>query len=184
MSRTGRPVGATAGLEGAAVDLYWLPLGAGGHSVRLNGRIFEAIAARRERRPACDLYHSALVVYVPEGRFVIEQAPIRDDNGANRGVVAMGAVGCGWAGRFRLFRYEVRRWRDGVITPTPARAYVRFMPGALLLFPEDDHDPVERQVRPEHRERRRSDLPLDAVETLDPQPRVSGASLVESDVTR
>ena len=103
------------------IDLYWLPLGAGGHSVRLNGRIFEAIAARRERRPACDLYHSALVVYVPEGRFVIEQAPIRDDNGANRGVVAMGAVGCGWAGRFRLFRYEVRRWRDGVI-PDAAEA--------------------------------------------------------------
>jgi hypothetical protein len=27
------------------VDLYWLPLGAGGHSVRLNGRIFEAATA-------------------------------------------------------------------------------------------------------------------------------------------
>ena len=26
------------------VDLYWLPLGAGGHSVRLNGRVFEAAA--------------------------------------------------------------------------------------------------------------------------------------------
>ena len=29
----------------AAVELYWIPLGAGGHSVRLNGRVFEAIAA-------------------------------------------------------------------------------------------------------------------------------------------
>ena len=29
LSRTGRPVGATAGLEGATVDLYWLPLGGG-----------------------------------------------------------------------------------------------------------------------------------------------------------
>ena len=91
------------------------------HSVRLNGRIFEAIASRRERRPACDLYHSALVVHVPEGRFVIEQAPMRDGNGANRGVVAMGAVGSDWAGRFRFFRYEVRRWRDGVI-PDAAEA--------------------------------------------------------------
>ena len=27
------------------IDLYWLPLGAGGHSVRLNGRVFEAVAA-------------------------------------------------------------------------------------------------------------------------------------------
>ena len=27
----------------ASIDLYWLPLGAGGHSVRLNGRVFEAV---------------------------------------------------------------------------------------------------------------------------------------------
>jgi hypothetical protein len=46
---------------GPGVDLYWLPLGADGHSVRLNGRIFEGV------------------------------------------------------GRFRSFRYEVRRWRNGVI---------------------------------------------------------------------
>ena len=58
------------------IDLYWLPLGAGGHSVRLNGRIFEAVAARLERRDRCDLYHSALEVRLPEGRFVIEHAPI------------------------------------------------------------------------------------------------------------
>ena len=97
------------------VDLYWLPLGAGGHSVRLNGRVFEAVAARLQRRSPCDLYHSALVVRVPEGRFVIEQAPIRDSNGGERGVVAHGAVGSRRAGRFRIFRYEVRCWRDGVI---------------------------------------------------------------------
>jgi hypothetical protein len=54
-------------------------------------------------------------VRVPEGRFVIEQAPVRDANGAERGVAAEGAVGARWAGRFRIFRYEVRRWRDGVI---------------------------------------------------------------------
>jgi hypothetical protein len=99
----------------AEVDLYWLPLGAGGHSVRLNGRIFEAIVARLERRDRCDLYHSALEVRVPEGRFVIEQAPIRPGDGAERGVVAEGAVGTRAAGRFRFFRYEVRRWRDGII---------------------------------------------------------------------
>jgi hypothetical protein len=99
----------------AGIDLYWLPLGAGGHSVRLNGRVYEAVAARLRRRPTCDLYHSGLVVHVPEGRFVIEQAPVRDSNGAERGVVAEGAVGARWAGRFRIFRYEVRRWRNGVI---------------------------------------------------------------------
>jgi hypothetical protein len=99
----------------AGVDLYWLPLGAGGHSVRLNGRLFEAVAARLERRAPCDLYHSALEVRVPEGRFVIEQAPVRDRNGSARGVVAEGAVGSRWAGRFRIFRYEVRCWRGGII---------------------------------------------------------------------
>jgi hypothetical protein len=97
------------------IDLYWLPLGAGGHSVRLNGKIFEAIVAGLEGRSRRDLYHSALIVWVPEGRFVIEQAPVGREGGAQRGVVAEGAVGSGWAGRFRLFRYEVRRWRDGVI---------------------------------------------------------------------
>ena len=97
------------------VDLYWLPLGAGGRSVRLNGRVFEAVAARLQRRSPRDLYHSALVVRVPEGRFVIEQAPVRDANGAKRGVVAEGAVGQRWAGRFRIFRYEIRCWREGVI---------------------------------------------------------------------
>ena len=98
-----------------SVDLYWLPLGAGGHSVRLNGRIFEAVVARLEKRPTKDLYHSALVVRVPEGEFVIEQAPIRDGNGALRGVIAEGAVGSRWARSLRIFRYEIRRWRNGVI---------------------------------------------------------------------
>ena len=102
-------------LSAGGVDLYWLPLGAGGHSVRLNGRVYEALAARIQRRPALDLYHSALVVRVPEGRFVVEQAPVRDTNGLARGVVAEGAVGSDWAGRLRIFRYEVRRWRDGII---------------------------------------------------------------------
>jgi hypothetical protein len=100
--------------DSAAVDLYWLPLGAGGHSVRWNGRIFEWVVARMERRDRCDLYHSALEVRVPEGRFVIEQAPAWRDS-AERGVVAEGAVGSRAAGRFRLFRYEVRCWREGVI---------------------------------------------------------------------
>ena len=101
--------------SGIGVDLYWLPLGAGGHSVRLNGRVYEAVTARIQRRPTSDLYHSALVVCVPEGRFVVEQAPVRDGNGLARGVVVEGAVGSRWAGRFRIFRYEARRWRDGVI---------------------------------------------------------------------
>lgn len=99
----------------AAVDLYWLPLGAGGHSVRLNGIVYEALVARLERRRRYDLYHSALEIRVPGGRYVIEMTPVRAVDGAERDVMATGAVGAHWAGRFRLFRYEIRRWRDGVI---------------------------------------------------------------------
>jgi len=99
----------------AAIDLYWLPLGAGGHSVRLNGRVFEVFAARLERRDRCDLYHSALEVLVPEGRFVIEMTPAQSSDGSHRRAVAEGAVGTRAAGRFRIFRYEVRRWRGGAI---------------------------------------------------------------------
>jgi hypothetical protein len=97
------------------IDLYWLPLGAGGHSVRLNGRVFEAVAARLGHRRRCDLYHSALEVRVPEGRFVVEMAPIPDGHGVRRGVVSEGPVGARLAGRFRIFRYEVRRWCGGII---------------------------------------------------------------------
>ena len=102
-------------ISSAAVDLYWIPLGAGGHVVRLNGKVYEAIKALVERRPRYALYHTALDIRVPDGRFVIESAPIRDDRGRERGVVGEGPVGTRWAGSFRLFRYEIRRWREGLI---------------------------------------------------------------------
>jgi hypothetical protein len=105
----------TRHLGSGAVDLYWLPLGAGGHFVRLNGRVYEAIAARLERRPAFDLYHSALQVVVSDGTYVIEQTPVPALSGSERGVVAGGAVGARWAGRLRIFRYEIRLWLGGNI---------------------------------------------------------------------
>ncbi len=99
----------------ATLELLWIPLGAGAVVVRLNGRVFERLSALVARRPACDLYHSALLVHLPEGRYVIEVAPRPDWDRERRGVVADGAVGHRWLGRFRLFRYEVRRWLDGVL---------------------------------------------------------------------
>jgi hypothetical protein len=102
-------------ISSAAVDLYWIPLGAGGHVVRLNGKVYEAVKALVERRPRYALYHAALDISVPDGRFVIESAPIRDDRGRERGVVGEGPVGTRWAGSFQLFRYEIRRWRGGLI---------------------------------------------------------------------
>lgn len=99
----------------AYVDLYWLPLGAGGHCVRLSGRAFEAAAARRAARERRDLYHSALEVGLGDARWVIEMAPVWNLRDPDRGVVAEGPVGLRPLGRLRLFRYEVRRWRDGRI---------------------------------------------------------------------
>ena len=101
----------------ARIDLYWLPLGAGdaSHCVRWNGRIFEALVARYERREARDLYHSALEVHLGTDRYVIEMAPEWGNKLADRGVVSGGAVGLPWLGRSRVFRYEVRRWRNGSI---------------------------------------------------------------------
>ena len=44
-----------------------------------------------------------------------EQTPVIDGDGPQKGVVGEGPVGARWAGRFRIFRYETRRWRNGVI---------------------------------------------------------------------
>jgi hypothetical protein len=99
----------------SGIDLFWLPLGAGGHCVRLNGRIYEAFASRLDGRPSCDLYHSALEVRVPRAQYVIESAPIRPSDGPDRGVIGEGPVGTRWAGRVSLFRYELRVWPGGHI---------------------------------------------------------------------
>jgi hypothetical protein len=98
-----------------AVDLYWIPLGAGGHSVRFNGQVFEAVHAARQHRRRCDLYHAALVVELDDDRYTIEVAPSPDADEASRGVVGTGAVGSRCVGWMRLFRYEVRCWRGGSI---------------------------------------------------------------------
>jgi len=101
----------------SGIDLFWIPLGAGGNGyVRLNGRIYESFKARRERRSPQDLYHTALEVRVASKRFIIENAwPAPDADTASRGVVLEGPVFNRRIARFRPFRYEVRRWRDGVI---------------------------------------------------------------------
>lgn len=107
--------GAMTGTRAAAVDLYWLPLGAGGQSVRLNGLVFERIASFSSRRSPLDLYHSALEVRLGAARFVVEMAPAWGGPPGPRGVVAQGAVGAALAAGIRLFRYEVRCWAGGVI---------------------------------------------------------------------
>ena len=98
------------------VDLYWIPLGAGagGAIVRLNGWVYEALAAALARRPRCDLFHSALEVHVDGVTTAVELAPVWTKRG-ERGAVAEGPVGARFLGRSRLFRYEVRCWSGGSI---------------------------------------------------------------------
>jgi hypothetical protein len=106
----------TATPEPFGIDLLWIPLGAGGRFVRFNGRVWEASQARRQKRQPLALYHSALELYLPRGRFVVENAwPIPDAQGPARGVVVEGPVFSERLARFRSFRYEVRCWASGVI---------------------------------------------------------------------
>ncbi|WP_148262441.1 hypothetical protein [Hoyosella subflava] len=99
----------------SSIDLYWIPLGAGGRVVRWNGRLYEAISSRCSGRPAAALYHSALIVGDRSHSYTIEMAPVWNLKATQRGVVRVGPVGARWLGRFRLFRYEVRCWQGGFI---------------------------------------------------------------------
>lgn len=67
---------------------------------------------------------------------MIEQGPAESE-GAKRGVVGEGPVGARGLGRFRLFRYEVRRWCDGVM-PNGAEAV------ASPIRLSDDPGPARR----------------------------------------
>ncbi len=84
--------------------------------MRFNGRVYERLHALLDHRRPLDLYHSALVVTVPEGRFVIENSwPIPKASGVTRGVTVEGPVGSRHLRRFRALRYEVGVWGEGTI---------------------------------------------------------------------
>lgn len=108
----------------AALELYWVPLGAGtsigSRVVRLSGGTYERLMAARRRRAPRPLFHAALIAETDAGRFTIEVTPVpRAGEPAQRGVVGGGAVGSRLLGRARIFRYEVRSWRGGVIPDLP-----------------------------------------------------------------
>lgn len=101
--------------DAAFVDLYWLPLGAGGRLVRRCGALYERVSAGRAHRPVADLLHAALLVRCDQRTYAVEMGPVWNVPRVDRGVVASGAVGASWLGRFRAFQYEVRCWPGGVI---------------------------------------------------------------------
>jgi hypothetical protein len=125
------------------IDLYWVPLGAGARVVRSSGKVYEALAAAASHRRRQDLYHSALVAHTADGRYCIEMAPVRDALGTARGVVAEGPVGTKRLARFRVFRYEVRRWLEGeipdlayaVASPVPITRRASEVAAVLELLP-------------------------------------------------
>jgi hypothetical protein len=119
------------------VTLYWIPLGSGGHVVRWNGKLYEAIKALAEHRERCSLYHSALEVATADARYVIEVTPVPRPGIEDRGVVGEGAVASRWIGWLRVFRYEIRRWRGGVISDAADL-------GAVVVQVSDDAMTAER----------------------------------------
>lgn len=100
-----------------SIELYWIPLGAGGSGfVRMNGRIYARLMARREGHRPRAIYHTALRVHLPDAVYVIETMwPSPDRDTTARGVVVEGPVASRSLGRWRTFRYEVRCWADGIL---------------------------------------------------------------------
>lgn len=100
-----------------SVEVLWIPLGAGPGAgvVRRSGRFYEALAARRERRAPCALYHAGLEVRLDGERTVVEMAPEWSGSPGPEHVACSGPVGVRALGRSRWFRYEVRCWPGGAI---------------------------------------------------------------------
>ncbi len=120
----------------SGAELWWLPVGAGGHVVIHTSRWWEVLQARREHRRPRPLFHAALEVFVDDRRYVIEMTPVWGQPAEARGIVATGPVGLRLLGRFRIFRYEVRAWPDGVL---PDRAYAVGSPVTIPLTDEQAH---------------------------------------------
>lgn len=123
-------------MSDTGVELWWLPVGAGGHVAIHTSRWWESYHARREHRPGRPLFHAALEVFTERGPHVVEMAPAWGPLSGSSGVVATGPVGLRWLGRSRLFRYEVRCLPGGEI---PDRAWGPAPPTVLPLgAPEAD----------------------------------------------
>ena len=102
-------------MDTAQVRLWWLPVGAGGHVVIHTSRWWELWRSVRERRRPQPLFHAALEVAAHGSSYAIEMTPSWGQRSGERGVVAEGPVGLRVLGRLKLFRYEVRCWRGGII---------------------------------------------------------------------
>lgn len=116
------------------IDLWWIPVGAGGHVVIHTSRWWESLRALRARRRARPLFHAALDVFDGANQYVIEMTPAWGHSSGPRGVVAHGPVGTRCFGASRFFRYEIRCWEGGVI---PDRAWAVGPPTCFPLSRAD-----------------------------------------------
>lgn len=121
-------------MDKTGIRLWWLPVGAGGHVVIHTSRWWERWRSLREGRSPRPLFHAALEILVPDGRYAVEMAPAWGPGAGGPGVVATGPVALRALGRSRFFRYEVRCWRDGVI---PDLAYAPEAPVVFNLAASD-----------------------------------------------
>jgi hypothetical protein len=94
-------------MTGCAVDLYWLPVGAGtSRFQQASLRLWESIEASRARRPRVRLFHSALKVAAGPGAvYTLELTPAFV--GGTVPPLTTGPVGVRGADRLRLFRYQL-----------------------------------------------------------------------------
>ncbi len=60
----------------ASADLFWLPLGAGGHVVRWNGLLYERWTARCENRASVALFHCGLMLRLDDITYAVEMGPV------------------------------------------------------------------------------------------------------------
>ncbi len=89
------------------IDLFWLPVGAGTpRAQQFSLACWEAVAALLSRRKRAALYHPALKMRQGAVTYTLELTPVFVGEPAAPAMT--GPVGLRAAGRFKLFRYQLR----------------------------------------------------------------------------
>ena len=93
-------------MSGAAVELYWMPVGAGtSRFQQASLGLWETFEAVRARRPKANLYHSALKFRADGWTRTLELMPAFIS--VPSAPLRTGPVGIRVAGRLRIFRYQL-----------------------------------------------------------------------------
>ena len=97
---------ATVSFDGGShAELHWIPVGAGTRFQRRSLLLYEWVAARLSHRRALTLVHAGVTGALGGQPFTLELMPA--PGGPNLRGEVTGPVGAKWAGRLRLFRYQV-----------------------------------------------------------------------------